>query len=66
MEIWINGDAREVRSGITVRDLLVELGLGARGIAVEINREVVPRAAHADRVIREGDRVEIIRMVGGG
>ncbi len=66
MQIILNGKAMEVREGITVRDLLVELGIETRGTAVEINREIAPKAVHGERVICEEDRIEIIRMVGGG
>ncbi len=66
MQITVNGKAMEVREGITLRDLLVELAVEPRGTAVEINKEIAPRAAHGERLIEEGDRIEIIRMVGGG
>jgi len=46
--------------------LLDQTGFGQRRVAIEINREIVPRSAHAQRVLREGDRVEIVHALGGG
>ncbi len=66
MQIIVNGKPLDVREGMNIKDLLVELGVQTRGTAVEINREIVPKTRHAERRLEEGDRVEIIRMVGGG
>ncbi len=66
MRIVVNGEASEVRDGITLAELMVELGIDRRRIAVERNREIVPRAQHAETTLAEGDRIEIVTMVGGG
>lgn len=66
MNISLNGDAREVPAGSTLADLLRELGLAGRPVAVERNLEIVPRSAHGATVLAEGDRIEIVTMVGGG
>ncbi|HHL39913.1 MAG TPA: sulfur carrier protein ThiS [Deltaproteobacteria bacterium] len=66
MKIRVNGEERETAEGTTVAGLLEELAVKARGIAVDLNGEVVPRSAHRTTVLREGDAVEIVRMVGGG
>jgi sulfur carrier protein len=66
MQLTVNGADRQVPDGITVRDLVVHLGLEGGPVAVERNREVVPRAEHASAVLREGDVVEIVHFVGGG
>ena len=66
LAITVNGDAREIAAGATVADLVGALGLAGRKIAVALNRDVVPRAAHAARVLQPGDRVEILEAVGGG
>ncbi|MCE9634955.1 MAG: sulfur carrier protein ThiS [Planctomycetes bacterium] len=66
MTISVNGDAREVPAGSTLADLLRELGLAGRPVAVERNLEIVPRSAHGATVLAEGDRIEIVTMVGGG
>ena len=66
LDVWINGELRQVRPGLTVRDLLGELGVRVEGVAVEINRDVVRRQDHATCAIAAGDRIEIVQFVGGG
>jgi sulfur carrier protein len=66
MQITVNGDAHEVPSGITVRGLVETLGLTDGPVAVERNREVVPRAEHPSTVLSAGDVIEIVHFVGGG
>lgn len=66
MKLTINGAERDVPEGITVRELVVLLGLGEGPVAVEQNREVVPRAEHATRRVNGGDTIEIVHFVGGG
>ena len=66
VEIQVNGKARHVAEGTTVAALIVELGLGGKPIAVERNREVVPKAQHASTALVDGDRVELVTFVGGG
>ena len=66
MFLTINGAPREVPDGLTIRDLVVHLGLGEGPVAVEINREIVPRAEHPTRRVSAGDSVEIVHFVGGG
>ncbi len=66
MEITLNGEPRNLRDGLTVADLLVELKLSGKPLAVEVNADVVPRAKHGGCILRSGDRVEIVTLVGGG
>lgn len=66
IEITVNGTPRQVRSGITVADLIAELGFAGRPVAVERNREVVPRKAHPETRLAAGDRLELVTFVGGG
>ena len=66
IDVVINGETRTVAQGTTVAALVEQLGLGARRVAVERNREVVPRARHATTVLAAGDRVEVVTFVGGG
>ena len=66
INIVINGQARTVDEGTTVSGLIGELGLAGRPVAVERNREVVPRAVHASTVLAAGDRLEVVTFVGGG
>ena len=62
----VNGEERPLEDGKTIADLLAELSLGGRLIAVELNRDIVPAAQYASRAIRDGDTVEIVQFVGGG
>jgi thiamine biosynthesis protein ThiS len=64
--IRVNGEPRALRAGSTVADLLAELGLAGRRVAVALNREVVPRSTFANRTIAPDDRIEILEAVGGG
>lgn len=66
MRLTINGEAKDVPRAMTVAELVAHLGLGDGPVAVELNREIVPRAQHASRTIAEGDVLEIVHMVGGG
>jgi sulfur carrier protein len=66
IEIVVNGEPRQVPAGTTVAGLVAELGLGDRRVAVERNREVVPRAQHTEVPLEAGDRVEVVTFVGGG
>ncbi|WP_406677904.1 sulfur carrier protein ThiS [Moorella sp. ACPs] len=66
MRLKVNGEEREVAAGLTVAELLQQLGLDGRYMALERNRQVVPRQDYATTVLEEGDELEIIRFVGGG
>ena len=66
MTLTINGEPRSVAGELTLSQLVVELGLQKSPIAVELNRTVVPRHRHGDTPLSEGDRIEIVTLVGGG
>ena len=66
MQIVVNDQPRDVAPGITVEQLLGELQLVSQHVAVEINLDLVPRARHAEHRLEEGDRLEIVSLVGGG
>lgn len=66
MRVTVNGQEREIPDGITVAALLVLLGVPPGRVAVELNRDVVPRAKHGERRLAPGDRVEVVGFVGGG
>jgi sulfur carrier protein len=66
VRITVNGEERIVSQGTTVSDLLKILELDARFLAVERNRELVPRGRHGECQLSEGDEVEIVTLVGGG
>jgi sulfur carrier protein len=66
MRVVVNGEDRQFPEGTTIASLLGALGLGEVRVAVEVNRTVVPRSRHAETAVAEGDRVEVVRFVGGG
>ncbi|MCE5394670.1 MAG: sulfur carrier protein ThiS [Acidithiobacillus sp.] len=66
LEITVNGSLLQLPSGSTVVDLMHHLGLVGQRVAVERNQEVIPRSNYAQTVLVSGDRLEIIRAVGGG
>jgi sulfur carrier protein len=63
MQLSVNGEERQLPEGTTVSDVL---GDRTRGVAVAVNREVVPRSAWSDAVLNDGDRVEILEAHQGG
>jgi thiamine biosynthesis protein ThiS len=66
VKVHVNGRETEVRAGSTVADLIAELGLTGRRVAVEINRDVVARDSWPMRRVAESDQVEVVQFVGGG
>lgn len=64
--IIVNGEQRTVEIGASALDVVVELGLADRPVAVEVNERVVPRRELAARRLGDGDRIEIVTLVGGG
>ena len=66
MRIHLNGEERQVAEGVTLTELLAELELRPDLVAVERNRELVPRAQYGETVLAEGDRIEVVTLVGGG
>lgn len=66
MRLTVNGAPHEVPDGMTVRELVQHLGLTGGPVAIERNREVVPRAEHERTRLAAGDVLEIVHFVGGG
>ena len=66
MNLFVNGQPREVAEHITVADLLADLDVEPRHVAVEVNQQLVPRTQHAQRELAAGDHLEIVTLVGGG
>ncbi|MDZ4820116.1 MAG: sulfur carrier protein ThiS [Planctomycetota bacterium] len=64
--ITLNGETRTVPPDTTVSQVIDQLGLNPRYVAVEVNLDLVPRTSHADQRLHEGDRLEIVTLVGGG
>jgi thiamine biosynthesis protein ThiS len=66
ISITVNGVARDVPQGLTVRALIESMGLGQAPCAAEVNRVLVPRREHETRTLAPGDSVELVTLVGGG
>ncbi|MDO4583633.1 MAG: sulfur carrier protein ThiS [Planctomycetia bacterium] len=66
MKLLINGEEKNVGNVSTVAELLKFLNLEKAFVAVEVNRELVPKAQHLDFVLHDGDILEIVTLVGGG
>lgn len=64
--VELNGEQREVREGISVAELILELRLEPEQVAVELNRKLVRRSVHRETVVRGGDVLEVVTLVGGG
>ncbi len=66
MHVLINGKSTHLAEGTKVADLVRDLGLADRRIAVELNGEILPRSRHMSQVLVEGDALEIVHAIGGG
>ena len=66
ISISVNGRRESVENGISIVQLLVLLGLAEKRVAVELNREIVPKSQHAQTHIGADDRIEIVLAIGGG
>ncbi len=66
MVVHINGEKKEIGAGLTVAQLLEELGIRPGSVVVELNRDVLSRGTHGSTTLKEGDQVEIVHFVGGG
>jgi thiamine biosynthesis protein ThiS len=66
MTIILNGQKKEVPARLTVEGLLRHLDIKPERVAVEINEEIVRKAAYAAAEVKEGDRVEVVQFMGGG
>ena len=64
--IELNGEPRELQDGDSVQDLIDALSLTGQALAVAVNREVVPRARWTERRFAGGEKVDIVRAIGGG
>ncbi|MCA9147726.1 MAG: sulfur carrier protein ThiS [Planctomycetales bacterium] len=66
MQVWINGKTRELAAASTLATLLDELQVNRAQVAVEVNEQLVPRQQHGEFLLSDGDRLEIVTLVGGG
>ncbi len=66
MQLKINGESKDVAGVLTLADLVAHLAMKADRVAVELNREIVPRANWDAANLKDGDELEIVHFVGGG
>jgi sulfur carrier protein len=66
MKVQINGESRDFPGILPLSALVETLGMKADRVAVELNRNIVPRAQWAETLVSEGDHLEIVQFVGGG
>lgn len=66
MQIVVNGEARSLTEPLTLADLLAQFDLAPQRVAVEVNERLVRRAHYGETPLQDGDRVEIVTLVGGG
>jgi sulfur carrier protein len=66
VKIILNGQEKPLAGPLTVAALLQEMGLSERRVAVEVNREIVPRSRHGELELKDNDRVEVVFAIGGG
>jgi sulfur carrier protein len=66
IQVIVNGAARCFEAPLDVRSLLRNLAMDSKKVAVEKNGEIVPKSAHAQTLLADGDRLEIVVAVGGG
>lgn len=66
MKVTLNGDHKTVADNCTLGELIEQLGLTEKRIAVEVNRELIIRSEHASYKLSDGDQVEIVHAIGGG
>jgi sulfur carrier protein len=66
MKIRLNGEPRDIPEHCTAEQLVALLELTGKRLAMEVNRDIVPRSAYASHHLREGDAVEIVHAIGGG
>lgn len=66
MTVVVNGEPRHLPDQATVADLLRELDLARAACAVEVNKTLIPKPRHPQHPLSEGDRIEVVTLVGGG
>ena len=66
MELIINGKTEQLPDGINAAQLIEHLGLENERLAMEVNQEIVPRSTFETCILNAGDKIEIVRAIGGG
>jgi sulfur carrier protein len=66
MHLFVNGEEKDCPVATTLAQFIAHMGMKGDRVAVELNREIVPRAQWPETPLHEGDRLEIVHFVGGG
>ncbi|MCG6976085.1 MAG: sulfur carrier protein ThiS [Acidiferrobacterales bacterium] len=66
MKIIVNGEEKNLDHPMTVSQLLADMGVADKRVAVEVNLEIVPRSEHNQFQLNNADRVEVVQAIGGG
>lgn len=66
VRVRVNGEERQLPASTSVANLLEELGVPPARVAVEFNREILPKPRYGETLLRDGDRLEVVQFVGGG
>lgn len=66
MNVVLNGEEKEIQSGMTVEELLDQLKISKERVAIEINMNIIPKGGFAEVALKDGDKIEIVSFVGGG
>lgn len=66
MKITLNGTTRSMTDPCTISDLITELELSEKRLAVEVNLDIIPRSEHPSYQLKENDKVEVVHAIGGG
>lgn len=66
MKITLNGQPHTLNSAVSLEQLITELGLENRRLAIEVNQEIVPRSEYGQHLLKPADQVEIVQAIGGG
>ena len=66
MDLIINGEARTFPEPLSVAELVAELGMAGRRVALELNGEILPRSEFGQTMLASGDTLEIVQAIGGG
>lgn len=66
MRIYVNGEEKNIADNSRISDLVAELGLTGKRIAVELNQDIVPFQQYAEQILNDNDKLEIVHAIGGG
>jgi len=66
MKITVNGDELEIKDSATVEDLIIQLSLTEKRLAVEVNQNIISKSRHSETLLSANDTIEIIHAIGGG